>query len=357
MSNTETQPVEQVCVKGRSTPGDVTEPSAPVNGQLSPGIVSTPTGTQLLEPREVPLGGPRAMRVQRTLPQRARSLIGAWCFVDSYGPADLTTSTPMRVPRHPHTGLATCSWLFSGEIDHIDSAGHWATVRPGDVVLMNAGRGITHSEHSAKESTTLHGVQLWYAFPDAYRFSAPSLETHRPETVRGEGWQMTVFVGELLGRRSLVRPFIPLTAAEIRLEPGAGLDIEVPTGHEHGLLQVSGAVTFNGSAVPADHLGVAETGTSMLRIEAHDEPVLALLIGGEPLNEQIVMWWNFVGRSHEEIAAYRAQYQAEMGFEPEASQKTGYDAADSPRFGEFPPGQPAPLPAPTLPNTRMKPRG
>lgn len=352
MSNTETRPKEQVCVNRPPRRDDASGFSNPRNGELSPGIVSTSSGVQLLQPREVPLGGPRAMRVHRVLPQRARSLVGAWCFVDLYGPDDLTESVPMRIPRHPHTGLATCSWLFSGEIDHIDSAGNWATVRPGEVVLMNAGRGITHSEHSSAETRTLHGAQLWYAFPDQHRFVQPSLETHRPEPVRGEGWEVTVFLGELLGSRSPVKTHIPLTGAQIHLEAGQHVDIEVPAGHEHGLLRVCGAVALNGSDVPPDHLAVVDTGATRLRLQAYAEPVLALLIGGQPLNEQIVMWWNFVGRTHEEIAGYRAQYQAEMGFEAPYD-----DAASHRQFGEFPPGQPAPLPAPALPSTRMKPRG
>ena len=412
MSNTEREPQEQVCINGPYTPQEVPSPAGPEGG-LRDGVTRAPSGVEILEPRDVPLGGPRAMSVRRTIPQRARSLVGAWCFLDFYGPDDLTEATPMRVPRHPHTGLATVSWLFSGRIDHMDSAGNWATVRSGDVVLMNAGRGISHSEYSTADTKTLHGAQLWYAFPSAHRFVEPSLEAHRPEPVRGPGWEAKVFLGSLLGSTSPVHTYIPLTGAELRLEPGTALDIEVPAEHEHALLRVSGAASLEGTEVEQDHLAVVETGRTRLRVEAGREPVLALLIGGEPLDEQIVMWWNFVGRSHEEIAAYRAAYQAEMGFEAPAEgspliRRLGEGAASSlpggaprteraahadgseeevevesgalglpvhgdlrdalagatyddgrpfPQFGDFPPGQSAPLPAPELPNTRMKPRG
>lgn len=416
MSNTETQPKEQVCINGPYTVEDLPGPGGGTG--LREGVTRTEFGVELLEPREVPLGGPRAMNVRRTLPQRARSLVGAWCFLDFYGPDDLTEATPMRVPRHPHTGLATCSWLFSGRIDHMDSAGNWATVRPGEVALMNAGRGISHSEYSTADTKVLHGAQLWYAFPQEHRFVEPSLETHRCEAVRGQGWEVQVFLGELLGSRSPVKTYIPLTGAEIRIEPGQSLTIDVPAEHEHGLLRISGAAALNGCEVPADHLAVVDTGATVLHIQAHEDPVLALLIGGEPLGEQIVMWWNFVGRSHEEIAAYRAVYQAEMGFEapspdsplsarlghgaetaarfdpsavdakrterasqPDGTQEdveiddgalgepvhgelrdalAGHVYADGkpfPLFGDFPPGQSAPLPAPALPTSRMKPRG
>ena len=123
--------------------------------------------TGMLHPREVPLGGPRAIRVRRTLPQRERSLIGAWCFADHYGPHDLRGGPGMDVPPHPHTGLQTVSWLFSGEVEHRDSAGVHALVRPGELNLMTAGAGICHSEVSTGAADVLHGAQLWVALPDS----------------------------------------------------------------------------------------------------------------------------------------------------------------------------------------------
>lgn len=337
MSNAEKDPQEQVLAeRGYSRDG------------LSPGIQEGPDGVSLLEPRHVPLGGPRAMTVRRTLPQRARSLVSAWCFLDFYGPDPVSQTGGMRVPRHPHTGLATVSWLFTGRIDHIDSAGNRATVHPGDAVFMNAGRGITHSEHSTDDTTILHGAQLWYAFPGEHRFGKPSLDVHRPEPVHGDGWQARVFAGSLLGVTAPLETRWPISGAELRLEPGTALELEVPEGHEHALLRVEGDVRFHGSPVPEDHLAVVEAGPRTLRVEAGSEPVLALLLGGEPFREQIVMWWNFVGRSHEEIAEYRATYQAEMGLEGAAT--------SSRQFGEFPPGQPGPIPAPALPHTRLRPR-
>lgn len=346
MSNTEHKPREQRCEnRTYSTAG------------LSSGVIDTGSEVSFLEPRLVPLGGPRAMTVKRLLPQRERSLIGPWCFLDFYGPDDVSATGGMAVPRHPHTGLATVSWLFEGAIDHIDSAGNWAKVTPGDAVFMNAGRGITHSEFSTEETTFLHGAQLWYAFPDANRFVDPSLDTHRPEPVLGDGWSARVFAGTMLGVQSPLRTYAPLSGAELRLEPGTVLDIDVPTSFEHAVLPVRGQVSVNGHDVPNDHLAVVELGLDRLRITAGDEPVLALLIGGEPLNESIVMWWNFIGRDHDEIVQFRTEYQMEMGFES-ASASEPPNASERPdlRFGGFPPQQPAPLPAPELPITRMKPR-
>src|SRR5215471_4292562 len=116
--------------------------------------------TQILEPRDVPLGGLRAMTVRRTLPQRQRSLIGAWCFIDHYGPDQVAATGGMRVPPHPHTGLQTISWLLRGTVEHRDSAGDHVLIRPGELNLMTAGRGISHSEVSTPDTPVLHGVQL-----------------------------------------------------------------------------------------------------------------------------------------------------------------------------------------------------
>jgi len=327
VSNVEANPQEAVCA------------SNPDRGRFSSGLRDGVTVerceagvVELLEPREVPLGGPRAMTVRRALPQRARSLIGAWCFVDSFGPDDVARTGGMSVARHPHTGLATVSWLFDGAIDHLDSAGHWATVRPGEVNLMNAGRGITHSEFSSAETTTLHGLQLWYALPDAARFSEPGLESYRPETIRGEGYEAEVFLGSLLGQTSPVRTAIALTGAELRLDPHATIDLAVPEEHEHGLVQVGGAVSVHGVPVPEDAIGFVPTGHRSIRISAGADPAVALLLGGEPLNEQIVMWWNFVGRSHEEIVEWRNRYMREMGFRSEDTVETARLTGDrSPR--------------------------
>ncbi|WP_255254039.1 pirin family protein, partial [Streptomyces albidoflavus] len=135
----------------------------------APGPQPAGSRVEVLTPREVPLGGPRAMTVRRTLPQRARTLIGAWCFADHYGPDDVARTGGMDVPPHPHTGLQTVSWLFTGEIEHRDSLGVHAMVRPGELNLMTGGHGISHSEVSTPGTRILHGVQLWVALPAAHR--------------------------------------------------------------------------------------------------------------------------------------------------------------------------------------------
>ena len=159
----------------------------------------------MLTSREVPLGGLRAMPVRRTLPQRQRSLIGAWCFLDHYGPDDTNVTGGMDVAPHPHTGLQTVSWLFEGEIEHRDTTGVHAMVRPAEVNLMTAGRGIAHSEVSTTAKRTLHGAQLWVALPDNVRHTDPGFEHYAPTPFDVDGARITVFLGSLAGDTSPVR--------------------------------------------------------------------------------------------------------------------------------------------------------
>ncbi|WP_193598737.1 pirin family protein [Microbacterium sp. YJN-G] len=308
---------------------------------------------EVLTPREVPLGGLRAMTVYRTLPQKRRSLVGAWCFLDHYGPDDVAQTGGMEVPRHPHTGLATVSWLFTGRIDHLDSNGIAAPVLPGELNLMLAGSGITHQEISTPDTTVLHGVQLWYALPDSTRFTDKHFEHYAPEPVQLPGVTLRVFIGSLAGSTSPVDTRTPdLLGAELMLEPGAEVTLDVRTDFEHAVLAETGSLTVNGTSVEHRALGYVPIGSDTLRISAGPDGARAILLGGVPLGEQIVMWWNFIGRSHDEIVEYRRRYQAELGFEPADPRDEGKPAL----FGPFAEGQRAPLPAPPLPTVRLRPR-
>ena len=308
---------------------------------------------EVLSPREVPLGGLRAMTVRRTLPQRQRSLIGAWCFVDHYGPDLVTETGGMQVAPHPHTGLQTVSWLFSGEIDHRDSAGHHAAVRPGEVNLMTAGRGISHSEVSTSATRLLHGVQLWVALPDASRHTDPGFEHYVAPPIHGPGWRARVFLGSALGDTSPVTTHTPLLGAEIVVETGGSVTVPVDPTFEHGVLVDSGVLTVGDVHAKPSELVYVAPGPTSLSLTAHDEPVRMLLLGGPPFGEAIVMWWNFVGRTHEEIVGYRAEWQAQIIREG-AVLRNSRDVAPG-RFGVVDDPLP-PIPAPTLPNARLKER-
>ena len=341
------------------------------------------TALEILTPRDVPLGGLRAMTVRRTLPQRRRSFIGAWCFADHYGPDDVAVTGGMRVPPHPHTGLQTVSWLFSGEIEHRDSLGTRSTVRPGELNLMTAGRGISHSEDSTPGTTLLHGVQLWVALPDAERETAPAFEHVIPPVLEVDGGELRVFVGGLPGRSapSPARTFSRLLGAEVTLQPGARLELALDPSFEHGYLLDAGDLEVDGTVVQPGELGYAPPGPDRVLLTAGERGVRLVLLGGEPLDEPVVMWWNFVGRDHDAVAAARRDWQAQIGADEAAIAAAGdptagdvpdadltapdgvpdgvlpAGATDRPgRFGTVE-GYPAPpLPAPVLPPLRLLPR-
>jgi redox-sensitive bicupin YhaK (pirin superfamily) len=316
VSNTDTAPAEVACV------------ASPFAG--------------VLHPREVPLGGPRAIKVRRTLPQRERSLIGAWCFADHYGPHDVRGGTGMDVPPHPHTGLQTVSWLFSGEVEHRDSAGVHAMVRPGELNLMTAGAGICHSEVSTPATTVLHGVQLWVALPDSDRDTGRDFAHYVPQPRPVGAATMRVFLGELEGDRSPVHTFTPLLGAQLDLDPGADLTLEVRPDFEHGVLLDHGRVEAAGTTLDVADLAFQPAGLDHLTIVNRGEsPARVVLLGGPPFPEQLVMWWNFVGRSHDDIASYRQQWEEHAD---RFGAVSGYEGAVSR------------LPAPPLPNATLRPR-
>ena len=286
------------------------------------------------------------MTVRRTLPGRERSFVGAWCFVDHYGPDDVSASGGMDVAPHPHCGLATVSWLFSGEVEHRDSLGTVATVRPGEVNLMTAGRGISHSEVSTPATSVLHGAQLWVVLPSELADVEPRFEHFVPSVVDvGPGVRAQVFVGSLWGPSSPVRVETPLVGAEVVLEAGASVVLPVPDGFEVSVLVDAGSVTFDGVAVARGELGVVGAGRHPggVTVTAGAEEARVLVLGGEPFGEEVVMWWNFIGGTSEDIAAARAAWEAE----------------GSERFGtvEGYVGPVPRIPAPALPGVRLKARG
>ncbi|MEV5886029.1 pirin family protein [Streptomyces sp. NPDC052020] len=319
MSNTEARPAQLRC---GGQPGD-----------------DGPSAVDVLTPRQVPLGGPRAMPVRRTLPQRARTLIGAWCFADHYGPDDVSATGGMDVPPHPHTGLQTVSWLFSGEIEHRDSLGSHAFVRPGELNLMTGGHGISHSEVSTPRTTILHGVQLWVALPGEHRGTARDFQHYVPAPVSLKGGSARVFLGTLAGDTSPVRTFTPLLGAELSVVPGATLSLDVDPGFEHGLLVDTGDIRMDGTTLEPAEMGYAAPGRTVLTV-TNEGPRTArlVLLGGPPFGEEIVMWWNFICRSYEEIVQARDAWVSGDRF----GSVEGYDGD--------------PLPAPELPTVPLKPR-
>lgn len=312
----------------------------------------------VLEPREVPLGGPRALVVRRTLPHKAVRTIGAWCFVDHFGP-EAVAQNGMHVPPHPHIGLQTVTWLYSGDVLHRDGLGSHQVIRPGQLNLMTAGRGIAHAEDSVLDAgpaagydpAVMHGLQLWVALPDGARHQEPHFEHHADlPTVDLDGAVATVVLGTLgpAGAADAVRSpaatYTPIVGADLALAGRARVPLE--PAFEHGVLPVDGDARVDGVPVPRGALLHLPPGRAAVDLDV-DGPGRVFLLGGEPLGERLVMWWNFVGRSHDDIAAARADWEAG---------RAGAADPAAPRFA--PVGHPAPaLPAPGLPTTRLLPRG
>ena len=321
MSNLETAPRETMC-GGRTA-------------------VAVEPVRELLTGREVPLGGPRAMLVTRTLPNRTRRMVGAWCFVDFYGPADVAAAPGMRLPPHPHTELQTVSWLVAGEIMHDDSVGSHQLVRPRQLNLMTAGRGIAHSEQTPPvHSPVLHGVQLWTALPGTDRHVAPHFEHHEDLPVHTDrGLRATVLMGDLDGAASPARTYSPLVGADVSLDAGADARIPLRPDFEYAALALTGTVDVDGVPLSTGPMLYLGTGRSDLPLGA-DAPGRLLLLGGEPFEERIVMWWNFIARDHDGIVAAREDW---MGGAMRFGTVHGFDGD--------------PLPAPEMPATTLKPRG
>ena len=259
---------------------------------------------EVSDSREAQVG---TLRVRRALPRRSRRTIGAWCFADHMGPATVTEDRGVDIGPHPHTGLQTVTWLLAGEVLHRDSLGSEQVIRPGQLNLMTAGRGVSHAEErTGRYRGSLHGVQLWVAQPERTRHDDPAFEHHAvlPRVDRDRA-TVTVIVGAFDGATSPARRDTDHVGVELDLRPG---DTVVPLerAFEHGLVVLSGAVSVERRVVEPGHLAYLGTGRDECRISVA-EPTRALLVGGLPFEAPIMMWWNFVARTREEVGdAYRA---------------------------------------------------
>jgi len=297
---------------------------------------------ELLEPRKVWLG--RTQQVRRLLPHKERRMVGAWCFVDHYGPDDIRDQPGMWVPPHPHSSLQTVSWLFEGEVLHRDSVGNEALVRPGELNIMTAGPGIAHAEesHDQRAHPIVHGAQLWVALPeDARNAVAPRFDQYDGlPALELDGVRGTVMVGEVGGVGSPAASYTPLVGADLTVDGTATVPL---TGeYEYAVLVVDGPVTVEQQRAAGGEMAYLGCGRDSFRFTG---PGRLLLLGGEPFAEEIVMWWNFIGRSHDEIVALRNEWNA------------GPDGGSTERFGVVHGFTGGPLRAPDLPNTHLKPRG
>lgn len=248
----------------------------------------------------------------------------------------------MQVAAHPHTGLQTVTWLFSGTVLHHDSLGSESQIRPGELNLMTAGHGIAHSEISLDSEEALEGVQLWVILPESSRDRSPEFRHYKDlPRFTFEGAQITLFMGDLLERRSPATAHSPILGAEIHLEEGS-IHLPLNSQWEHGVLVISPSASINGDIANKGQLFFSPIGSDSLSIEVDpntDSPVKVILIGGEPYREKFVMWWNFIGRSHEEIVKMREDWESRTN-----------------RFPAFADSLSDRVPAPEMPNLRLTPR-
>ncbi|HEY7431003.1 MAG TPA: pirin family protein [Streptosporangiaceae bacterium] len=276
------------------------------------------------------------IEVRRLLPLRWRRSVGAWCFVDHYGPMSVDGVAGMQVPPHPHIGLQTVTWLMEGNVLHRDSLGSEQMIRPGQLNLMTAGRGIAHAEESPGEhDPRLHGVQLWLALPGADRQTAPDFEHHAELPAVGfGGLTARVFTGSLAGVTSPARVFSQVVGAEISAADDTSAAVPLAPEHEHVIFAGLGTAVAGGTELTTGSLLYLPPGRRAVTLAAKAGTRLFLL-GGEPLGERLLMWWNFVGRTPEEIG------------------QAARDWADGDRFGRIPGYRGAPLAAPPLDPVRL----
>ncbi|MFE9255358.1 pirin family protein [Streptomyces sp. NPDC006879] len=300
-------------------------------------VVAEPV-RELLSPRRVALG--ESTEVRRLLPNLGRRMVGAWAFVDHYGPDDIADEPGMQVPPHPHMGLQTVSWLHEGEVLHRDSTGSSEVIRPRQLGLMTSGRAISHSEESPKShARLLHGAQLWVALPQAHRNVEPHFQHHTDlPRVLGPGLTATVILGTLDGTTSPGSVYSPLVGADLTLTAGAEARLPLEPDFEYAVLSMSGEVHVDGVPVLPGSMLYLGCGRPELPLRASSDAAL-MLLGGEPFEEELVMWWNFIGRSQQEITEARR------------------DWTEGSRFGEVKGYDGAPLAAPELPPVPLKPRG
>ena len=301
--------------------------SGPVDERALGWVNQGQMGIRVIEGRQTEVGG---MGVVRVLPTKGRRTIGGWCFVDLIIPPDAADPHPLEVGPHPHIGLATVTWLFSGEALHGDSLGTEQVIRPGQLNLMTAGHGIAHAELSA--AAGVHGAQMWIALPEATRHGASAFE-HHPELPRVDldHGEAKVLVGSYGGVTSPARADSRLVGMEINLAAGV-TELTLEPGFEYGLVPIDRPLKLDDDIVEPGWLGLVEHAPETIRLEAGQGGGRGMLFGGEPLGEKIEMWWNFVARSKEELTAAWLAWQEHdtERFGPVPSQLPRIDAPPPP---------------------------
>ena len=265
--------------------------------------------TQTITPVTHDLG---QFEVRRVLPSRARTMVGPFIFVDQFGPANLSGGDGMGVRPHPHINLATVTWLFEGAIDHRDSLGSYATIRPGQVNLMTAGKGIVHSERSPNDELAtnpkMFGMQTWLALPDSMEEIDPAFEAVRDlPVIEDAGAKACVIMGDLWGARAKTTTYAETIYADIRLSPGGSIPID-SEADERAVMLVSGEASVDDVALVPFQLAVLSPGETLKLTSAAGGRVM--LLGGEAFTTRRHVWWNFVSSDRARIQQAKEDWEA-----------------------------------------------
>lgn len=255
------------------------------------------------------------LTIRRALPIRQRRMVGPWCFLDRYGPLTFQAGKPMDVAPHPHMGLQTVSWLLDGEVLHRDSLGFESLIVAGELNVMTSGRAIAHSEETPGHSSgVLNGVQLWVALPDAVRNTDPAFNHYQKlPVIESRDGSATVIMGSLEGVHSPALSFSPMIGAQLSIVRGGELWLDLNRRFEHALFVLDGTATLEGESLSPDILYYLAPDRAELSLSSPDGARL-LLLGGTPFEERILMWWNFVARTHDEIERARSEWQTGARF-------------------------------------------
>jgi quercetin 2,3-dioxygenase len=262
--------------------------------------------------RETRLGD---LNISRALPIRERRMVGPWCFLDRFGPLTFAGAKPMAVPPHPHIGLQTVTWLLEGEILHTDSLNSEAVVRPGGVNVMTAGQGIAHAEETpTHNSGSLSGVQLWTALPNYHRNMVPSFTSlEQVPRIEVKGGSLQMFAGTLKDITTPAPYFSEILGAELRVHPHQTISLPLQSHFEHALLLLDGDGSLEKQTLEQNTLYYLGACRESIDISSQSGCKI-LLIGGPPFPEKILMWWNFVARTPEEIRQARDDWEAGRHF-------------------------------------------
>jgi len=302
---------------------DNTQPSSSLD--CPPGS----SAIQRVASRPAEVGG---IPIHRVLPSRHRRTIGAWCFLDHAGPSTFAPGRGMRVGPHPHIGLQTFTWMIEGEVLHRDSLGNEQVIRPGQVNLMTAGRGISHTEESRDQEEKLHAAQLWIALPPHASDCDPAFD-HHPDLPRGSdaGCDFTLLAGSHQGRSAPARLYSALVGMDVCSAPGGAATLALDPSFEYGVLPLEGEAHVEEETFAVNELAYLGHGRRELRLRLAPGSRV-ILLGGEPCDSEILIWWNFVGHDKADIARAQRDWEAGSG-----------------RFGQVHGFDGPPLTAPPLP--------